>query len=58
MYIPKRNRLTNVENKLLVTKGGREGEEGQIRSVGLTSKLLLQTIIHKIDTRYKLLYIK
>ena len=30
-----RNRLTDIENKLMVTKG--EGvEEGQIRSMGLT----------------------
>ena len=35
MYIQKRNRLRNIENKFVVTKVGREGE-GQIKGMGLT----------------------
>ena len=31
-----RNKLTNIENKLVVTKGERAGGEGQIRDMGLT----------------------
>ena len=34
-YIQKENRCTDIENKLLVTKGQR-GREGQIRGLGLT----------------------
>ena len=30
-----RYRLTDIENKLVVTVGGREGREGQIRGIGL-----------------------
>ena len=36
MYIQNRNRLTDVENKLVVTKGEREGGAGQISGMGLT----------------------
>jgi len=36
MYIQNRNRLTGIENKLIVTKGGEVREEGQIRGMGLT----------------------
>ena len=36
MYMQKRNRLTDIENKLVVTKGERERGEGQIRGMGLT----------------------
>ena len=32
----KTERLTDIENKLVVSKGEREGEEGQIRGMGLT----------------------
>ena len=35
IHIPNRNRLTDIENKLSVTKGERGGEE-QIRSMRLT----------------------
>ena len=35
MYIQKRNRVTDTENKFMVTKGEGQGE-GQIRSMGLT----------------------
>ena len=31
----KRNRLTDTVNKLVATKGEREGGEGQIRGMGL-----------------------
>ena len=31
MYIQNRKRLTDIENKSVVTKGEREGTEGQIR---------------------------
>ena len=34
-YLQNSNRLTEAENKLMVTKGKR-GEEGLIRSLGLT----------------------
>ena len=34
-----RNRLTDIENKLMVTKGERQGR--QIRSLGLTDTYLL-----------------
>ena len=44
MYIQNKNRLTAIENKLMVTKEERCGE-GQIRRTGLTDK----TIIHEID---------
>ena len=40
------NRLIGIENKVMVTKGKREEEEGYIRSVGLTNT---QSTIHKID---------
>ena len=33
-YLQNRNRLTDIENKLMITKGER-GREGQIRSLGL-----------------------
>ena len=36
MYMQKRNRLTDIENKLVVTKGEREVREGQIRGMRLT----------------------
>ena len=35
MYLQNRNRLTDIENKLMVTKGKNEEGEGQIRSMGL-----------------------
>ena len=35
MYVQNTNRLTDIENKLVVTKGERKGE-GQIRGMGLT----------------------
>ena len=35
MYIKNRNRLTDIENKLVVSKGEMEGG-GQIRGMGLT----------------------
>ena len=34
MYMQNRNRLTDIECKLVVTKGGRGGE-GQIRGMGI-----------------------
>ena len=34
LILQNRNRLTDIENKLMVTKGGRSGE-GEIRSLGL-----------------------
>ena len=40
------NRLIGIENKVMVTKGKREEEEGYIRSVGFTNT---QSTIHKID---------
>ena len=35
MYILNRNRLTDIENKLVITQGEGRGEE-QIRGMGLT----------------------
>ena len=35
MYVQTRNRLTDIENKLAVTKAGREGRE-RIRGMVLT----------------------
>ena len=35
-----RNRLTNIENKLMVSKGERERKKGQIRNIVLKFKLL------------------
>ena len=35
MYMQNRNRLTDTENKLVVTKGEREGGEGHVRGMGL-----------------------
>ena len=35
MYMQNRNRLTDKENKLVVTKGERESRERQIRGMGL-----------------------
>ena len=36
MFLQSRNRLTATGNKFVVTKGEREGGEGQIRGMGLT----------------------
>ena len=36
MHVQNRNRIANIENKLVVTKGKREAEEGQIRGMELT----------------------
>ena len=36
MYEQNRNRVTDIENKLMVIKGGREEGEKQIRGMGLT----------------------
>ena len=36
MLMQNRNRLTNIENRLVVTKRKREAEEGQIRGMELT----------------------
>ena len=36
MYMQNRNRLTDIKNKFVITKGEREGGEGQIQGMGLT----------------------
>ena len=36
IYKQNRNRLTDTENKLMVTKGEREEREGIIKNMGLT----------------------
>ena len=37
MHMQNRNRLTDIENKFVVTKGEKEGGEGQIRDMVLTN---------------------
>ena len=43
--VQNQNRFTDIENKLMVTKGERERGEGKIRGMGLKDP----TIIYKID---------
>ena len=40
MYRQNRRRLTDIENKLVVTKGEREGGEGQIRAMRSTDIII------------------
>ena len=45
MYIQNRNRLTDLENKPVVSKGKRGGGERQIRDIGIK----IQAIIYNIN---------
>ena len=47
MCLQNRSRLTDIENELVVTKGEREGGEGQIRGMRLTGT----ATIYKIDKK-------
>ena len=51
MYMQNRNRLTDLENKLTVTKGERERGKGQIRGMRL-----IRTTMYKIISSKDILY--